>query len=198
MKPKHALLKLKPLLKVYSFTSQDAKRLGVSAATLAYYVKQKHLQRIDRGVYRYISAPEFEDFQWEDLAVAMRRIKNGVICLTTALILYDLTEEMPSQYWIAIKHGTHHKAGPYVKVVRMRNLELGKTKISIGKNNFSIFDQERTIVDAFRYLGSETALKALKEALKRKGKEKINVEKLLKYAKQLRVKIKPFLIAMTI
>jgi hypothetical protein len=31
-----------------------------------------------------------------------------------------------------------------------------------------IFDRERTIVDAFRYLGRETALKALKKALTRR------------------------------
>ncbi len=41
-----------------------------------------------------------------------------------------------------------------------------------------IYDRERTVIDAFRYLGRETALKALKMALTKKGAEKIDIEKL--------------------
>ncbi len=66
-----------------------------------------------------------------------------------------------------------HRAMPTTKVVRMRNLTLGKTTIKIGNITLPIFDRERTIVDAFRYLGRETALKALKVALTKKGPEKM-------------------------
>ena len=91
-----------------------------------------------------------------------------------------------------------HRALPTTKVVRMRNLTLGKTTTKIGNVTLPIFDRERTLVDAFRYLGRETALKALKAALAKKGAEKIDIEKIRKYAKILRVKIEPYLIAMTL
>ena len=78
------------------------------------------------------------------------------------------------------------------------NFELGKTAIKLEGATLPIYDRERTIVDAFRYLGRETALKALKMALTKKGAEKIDIEKIRKYAKKLRVKIEPFLIAMTL
>ncbi|MDR3490843.1 MAG: type IV toxin-antitoxin system AbiEi family antitoxin domain-containing protein [Gammaproteobacteria bacterium] len=198
MRQKNALKKLKPLLRAPSFTSREARHCGVSSATLAYYVNQNELIRIGHGVYRGIQATLTNDFRWEDLVEAMQRVKNGVICLTTALILYNLTEEMPSQHWIAIMHSTLHRAGPLTKIVRMRNLELGKTKIKIGNITLPIFDRERTIIDAFRYLGRETALKALKIALTKRGAERIDIEKIRKYAKQLRVKIEPYLIAMTL
>ena len=198
MKPKYSLEKLKPLLNVPSFTSKEARILGVSSATLAYYVKRNELKRIGHGVYRAVNAPVADDFRWEELIEAMQRVRDGVICLTSALALYDLTEEMPSQYWIAIRKGTLHRAMPTTKIVRMRNLNLGKTTIKIDNIVLPIFDRERTIVDAFRYLGRETALKALKIALTKKGNEKINLEKILRYAKILRVKIEPFLIAMTV
>ena len=87
---------------------------------------------------------------------------------------------------------------PTTKVVRMRNLTLGKTTIKIGNVTLAIFDRERTLVDAFRYLGRETALKALKSALLKKGVEKIDIEKIRTYAKILRVKIEPYLIAITL
>ena len=190
--------KLKPLLHASSFTSEEARLRGVSPSTLAYYVKQNELTRIGHGVYRGANAPVADDFRWEDLIEAMQRVKKGVICLTSALSLYHLTEEMPSQHWIAIRNDTVHRAMPSTKVVRMRNLTLGKTTIKVGNVTLSIFDRERTIVDAFRYLGRETALKALKIALTKRGTEKINVEQIRKYAKKLRIKIEPFLIAMTL
>jgi predicted transcriptional regulator of viral defense system len=198
MKPKNALDKLKPLLCASSFTSSEARLLGVSSSTLAYYVKQNELIRIGHGVYRGTNAPVADDFRWEDLIEAMQRVKEGVICLTSALSLYHLTEEMPSQHWIAIRNETAHRAMPSTKVVRMRNLTLGRTTIKVGNVSLSIFDRERTIVDAFRYLSRETALKALKIALTKKGAEKIDIEKIRQYAKKLRIKIEPFLIAMTL
>jgi len=198
MKPKNALDKLKPLFRAPSFTSTEARRRGVSSATLAYYVKENELKRIGHGVYRAVHAPMVDDFRWEELAEAVQRVRDGVICLTSALYLYHLTEEMPSQHWIAIRHGTLHRALPPMKVVRMRNLSLGKTTIKVGEVKLPIFDRERTIVDAFRYLGRETALKALKIALTKKGAERVDPEKIRKYAKKLRVNIEPFLIAMTV
>jgi len=199
MKPKNALEKLKPLLSAPSFTSEEARLRGVSASTLAYYVKQNELTRIGHGIYRGASAPVSDDFRWEDLIEAMQRVKAGVICLTSALSLYHLTDEMPSQHWIAIRNETLHRgAMPTTKIIRMRNLTLGKTKIKIGNVTLPIFDRERTIVDAFRYLGREAALKALKVALTKKGAEKIDIEKIRQYAKKLRVNIEPFLIAMTL
>lgn len=198
MKPRNALLKLKPLLCIPSFTSRDARLRGVSSATLSYYVKQGALRRIGYGVYRGVQAPVDNDFRWEDLIDAMQRVKNGVICLTSALFLYHLTEEMPSQYWIAIRHGTLHRTTAPIKIVRMRDLELGRTRIKIGNIMLPIFNRERTIVDAFRYLGRETALKALKMALTKKNVEKIDLKKIRKYAKKFRVNIEPFLIVMTL
>ena len=143
MKPKNALEKLKPLLRAPSFTSGEARIRGVSSSTLAYYVKQKELTRIGHGIYRGTNAPTPTDFRWEDLIEAMQRVKEGVICLTSALSLYHLTEEMPSQHWIAIRNETIHRALPTTKIVRMRNLMLGKTTIKVGNVTLPIFDRAR-------------------------------------------------------
>lgn len=197
MRPKTALNQLGPLLKAPSFTSREAARLGVPASMLAHYTNHGDLERLGRGVYRAVGAPAFEDFRWEDLISAAQTVKDGVICLTSALAIYGLTEEIPRQHWIAIRNSTRHRAGASTKVIRMRNLELGKTKVEMSGLTLSIFDRERTIVDAFRYLSHETAFKALKMAVVKKGKEKVNLEKMRKYAHALRVKIEPYLLAVT-
>lgn len=198
MRPRTALQQLGPLLHVPSFTSREAARLGVHPSTLAHYVKRGELERLARGVYRSTSAPSIEDFRWEDLATAARSVKDGVICLTSALALYGLTEEIPRQHWIAIRNTTRHRTGPSIRVVRMRNLDLGRTEIDMNGLHLPIFDRERTILDAFRYLGRETAIKALRSALTaKKREERIDTEKVRKYAKRLRVQIEPYLLAVT-
>lgn len=197
MRPQTAIRKLGRLLRAHKFTSKEAKRSGVTAATLAYYAKHGELERIGHGIYRGIHAPKTKDFRWEDLIDAVQRAKGGVICLISALALYDLTEEIPRQHWIAIRNETIHRTSRATRVVRMRNLTLGQTTLKIGKITVPIFDRERTIVDSFRFLPKEVAIKALKRGIAKRGDQKISAEKLLKYAKALRVKIETYLLAVT-
>lgn len=198
MRPRTALQKLEPLLKLPKFTSAEAKTHGVSAAALSHYIKSGDLIRVGRGIYRGVEAPFIEDFRWEDLVEAVQKTKDGVVCLTSALSLYGLTEEIPRQHWIAVRHATRHRSHGLTKVIRMRNIGLGKATIKMGDITVPIFDRERTIVDTFRYLSRETALKALKTALSQPKRERIDVEKLRKYAKKLRVNIDPYLLAMSV
>jgi predicted transcriptional regulator of viral defense system len=197
MKPQSALKTLAPLLKSPSFSRQEAIELGVTSSTLSHYVKAGTIERIARGVYRHCDAPTVNDIRWEDLVVAAQKIKGGIVCLISALALYELTDEMPRNYWIAIKHGTTHKKDRHVKLIRMRDVALGKTTFTIDQVQIPIFDLERTIVDAFRLLDREIAIKALKMAAKRKGIKKLNFKKLADYAKLLKVNIAPYILSVT-
>lgn len=197
MKQKSALQKLEPLINLPSFTSDEAKKLGVSSALLSHYVSAGDLIRLSRGLYKGVQAQTCEDIRWEDLVIKVKAAKEGVICLISALALYGLTEEIPRQHWIAVANSTRYRTDSTVKVIRMRNIDLGKTEITIEGVKVPIFDQERTIVDAFKYLSIEIAIKALRFALQKKGKEKIDLNKMQKYAKMLRIKIEHYLISET-
>lgn len=185
------------LLSASHFTSLEAQSLGVSSALLSYYVKIGGLEKLGRGIYRGINAPTVNDFKIEDLANSIACVKHGVICLISALALYELTDEVPRKHWIAVPHKTRHRGNKFVKIVRFRNIELGRTSIKKNGISLPIFDRERTILDSFRYLGVETALKALRLALEKKGKEKINLERLREYAKILHINIDSYLLALT-
>jgi predicted transcriptional regulator of viral defense system len=198
MKDKIALKKLEQLLTSPNFTSKEARACGVSPANLDYYIRTGEIERISRGLYRGAKAPEILNFQWEDLVSIIRSTQDGVICLISALALYELTEEIPRQHWIAIKNTTSRHFNPMVKVIRMRNHTLGKTVINIDGVTVPIFDRERTILDAFRYLSKETALKALKAGLEQPREKRIDVNKLLSYAKKMKVIIAPYLLALTV
>jgi hypothetical protein len=74
----------------------------------------------------------------------------------------------------------------------MRNIELGANRNSIRTAHLKFFDKERTVIDSFRYLSNEIAIKALQAYLRQTGSVKPDLNKLLKYAKTLRVDIHPF------
>ncbi len=76
-------------------------------------------------------------------------------------------------------------------------MNLGKTELKLEGILVPIFDRERTIIDAFRLLSPEIAIKALKIALSKGGKNRLDIRKLEEYSKQLRFKITPYLITLT-
>lgn len=187
-----------PLLTQASFTADEVKQFGVSAAHLGYYIKKGLIRRLGRGIYQsvdYQGSPE--NFQWEDLIEAVNSVPGGVICLISALAIYDITEEIPREHWIAVAHTTSIQREGKVRIVRFRNIELGKTEVNLGGIQVPIFDRERTIVDSFRLLSRETAIKALKMALSQKGTKRLDLKKLQSYAKKLRFNITPYLITAT-
>ena len=170
--------------------ASDAVSYGVHPALLSYYAKTGRLERIAPGVYRNHDVDMLVDFQWEDLVLSVQGIPRGVVCLTSALAIYDLTEEIPREHWIAVPHATTAPRRTNCKIVRMRNMTLGLTEIVMGETAIQIFDVERTLVDAFRYLSKETAIKALKAAFSFSRAEKPNLVKLERYACALRVRVR--------
>ena len=189
--------KLKPLLKKSLFHAWEAEKKGVHASLLIYYAQKGLIEKLDRGIYRSKKAVLNVDFQWEDLILTAKSIPKGVICLTSALALYNLTEEIPRFYWIAISNSSRAPKRKGVKIVRMRNVKLGQTKMKFGKEIITIFDKERTIIDSFRFLGRETAIKALKESLKIKGQNQINLRKIQSYSEKLHYNIDPYILTVT-
>ncbi len=197
-KPKKGLQSLKKLLKNSHFTATEAKNLGVSSALLAYYIKQGMLIRLARGVYRSIDFKGSNNFQWEDLVEALKLIPGSVVCLISALAIYEITEEIPRQHWIAVSHNTSIHRDDSIHIVRFRNMNLGRSKIELARGlEIPIFDRERTIIDSFRLLSRETAIKALKSALSKKKSERLDFKKLHSYSRKLRFNIEPYLLTVT-
>ena len=79
----------------------------------------------------------------------------------------------------------------------MRNISLGQTEIRIGESILKIFDRERTVVDSFRYLSKEVAIKALQNYLRPTKQTKPDIKKLMAYAKKLHVNLEPYILTLT-
>lgn len=189
--------KIQRFAKEATFTAKEAREAGIPARMLSYFCKKGVIERISRGVYRGTQSKLDIAFEWEDLALVALSIPKGVICLISALCYYDLTDQIMREFWIAVPHSSWSPQRPKTRVIRMRNLKLGKTDMRIGKYQLKIFDRERTIVDAFRYLSKEVAIKALQAYLRPTKKHKPDLNKLTTYAKQLRVNLHPYIMTLT-
>ncbi len=189
---------LKALSKKAVFSSAEGRKAGIPPRMLAYFYAKGQIERVSRGMYKIKNIDFDSEFEWEDLAVTALSIPNGVICLISALCYYGLTNEIMREFWIAIPHATTSPARENAHIIRMRNLSFGQSTIKIGSQKLKIFDRERTVVDAFRYLDKETALKALQAYLKISKDRKPDIDKLLRYAKKLRVDLTPYISAFTL
>lgn len=176
-----------------SFTTEEAREQGLSSRMLSYYVQSGEIERLARGTYRFADyVGKDKNLAWEELAVAAQRISSGVVCLISALNYYGLTDERMKEHWIAVPHSHPRSHFPLTRIIRMRNINLGVQRKIIADIEVKIFDPERTIVDSFRILDFETAMKALKLYLQGQcGKP--NIKKLNGYAKELRVNIEKYI-----
>lgn len=193
MRPKKSLQRLLPLLPSPSFTNAQAEALGVSRRMLSHYAKVGDLTRRGAGVYCAANEHLSVDIQWEDLVRTLSQIPTGVVCLVTALRLWDLTDEHSSEFWVAIPSTQWPPRMKNLRAIRMRNTEMGRTTLKLDDWEIPIFDPERCVVDAFRYLSIETALKSLKRLA---GRE-LDFRKLSSYAKTLRVNVDPYVMAVS-
>jgi predicted transcriptional regulator of viral defense system len=188
--------KLEALLMKPFFTLEDAKNQGVPRHVVIYWSKRGILERLYPGVYRSTSYEPKVEFGWENLSLIAASIPEGIICLISALCYYDLTDQIMREAWIAIPHKQRVPRRPNARIVRMRNTQLGREEITMGEYSVYIFNRERTIVDAFRYLSKEIALKALKQYFSTMNK-KPDFKLLVEYAKILRVNIAPYILSYT-
>ena len=189
--------KLGNLLEKPIFTAAQARKKGITSAQLAYYCKQGIIERVAHGVYRNKQASWEGPADWEEIALIAASIPKGILCLLTALSYYDLTDEFVREIWVAVPKKTWPPERPHTHIVRMNNTTLGTTKIKIGNVPLKIFNRERTIVDCFRYAGTEIAIKALKEYLKGSKEHKPDLSQLSRYAKKLRTRIDQYVEAIT-
>lgn len=85
-------------------TPATARQQGMSRSTLHRAARDGKLERIARGIYLPADANTAD---WEWIEAASRR-PEATICLTSALALHDLTDEIPATLNVAIHPGSTH------------------------------------------------------------------------------------------
>ena len=168
------------------FRPSQMAELGITYDQLGQLIKAGAVERIQRGLYRLASA---EPTEHATVAAVCARVPNAVVCLLTALNIYEIGTQLPHQVWIAI----HHKARPpRLPQFRTRLVRFSGAAWTYGVQN-TVFEgvparitsPARTIVDCFRFehlIGRETALEALRDALR---EQKVTVDSLFRTLEEL-------------
>ena len=151
------------------FKANEARSRGIPSRMLAHFCQKGVIEKVGRGLYRVAEAFSGVNLDFEELVLTASSIPRGVVCLVSALCYYGLTDQVMREYWIAIPNTDKSPKRPHTRIVRMRNMSLGLTSVKMGKYGVKIFDRERTIVDSFRYLSDEIAIKALQAYLQSSG-----------------------------
>ena len=180
MTPNDKLLKF--LSKNDFITLNEAVKLGISKMSLSRMVKDGKLYRPIKRIYS-------TDLDWlthplHRYAPVCTLYPHAVVCGVSALMYYDLTDEEERNTWIAFPHHRRVMNREYrILYPSGDSYSLGITRYKCAKRQVRIYDIEKSVVDAFKYLPIDIALKALRAYLKRKDSD---IGKLSKYAKQLR------------
>ena len=151
------------------FRARDAAELGVHAGELRRLVEARILTREARGLYRIADADVTEHYS---VAAVCARVPEAVVCLLTALNVYELGTQLPRKVWIGIPHKARAPRAPElpIRVVRFSraSLHYGIVDTTLDGVPARITSPARTVVDCFRFrrlFGIHVAFEALRDAL---------------------------------
>jgi predicted transcriptional regulator of viral defense system len=174
----------------------EAIRLGVPEHIVYQMSEKGELIKEARGLYRLADRDPLGN---PALVQASLLVPKGVICLISALYFYEITTQIPHSIYVALPQNA---ARPRLKYPPLEVFWVTNSLHSVGVDvhvldgvKVRIYNREKTIADCFKFrnrIGEEIALEALKDYV---NQPKMDVHKLLGYAKINRVEklITPYL-----
>jgi len=125
------------------------------------------VRRVGRGLYVASDA----DFPaHHGLALACKRIPDGVVCLLSALRFHELTTQNPYQVWMAVGKRLlfSKKQAAGMRIVRFSGeaLTSGIERHAIQGVDAKVYAPAKTVADCFKYrnkIGLDVALEALRD-----------------------------------
>jgi predicted transcriptional regulator of viral defense system len=174
-------------------TSSDITKYGVHRSILRKLTESGRYYRVARGIY-------IRNDEWEDeFYLLQKKYSRGVFSHATALYLHGYSDRVPLKFQMTFPKGYNSSSlnKENVEICRVipENYNLGIVEVKTpGGNIVKAYDLERCLCDMLRGKGDDIQL--VQSAIKRYvlSKER-DINKLLHYAKQLRVepKVKKYL-----
>lgn len=163
-------------------TLHEAVKMGVGKMTLSRMVAEGILYRAARRIYT--SNIDWLTDPLRKYAPACTLYPDAVVCCVSALTYYDLTDEEERKIWLAFPQ-SHRVVNQEYRIVYPQgpSYSLGIVRHRFGKREVRIYDREKSVVDAFKFLPIDVGYKALRGYLKLKDND---LNKLSRYAKQMR------------
>lgn len=169
------------------FSMKELKDLGLSQYKISKLVEDGKLVKLNK---RYFENADYTGVE-SDFYYAEAYAPQGVICLLSAAVYYNLTTFIPDSVDVAIPRKAKVSTIPDQPRMNVHHYtddrhELGITCVKEGGNRFRIYDIEKTVVDIVFYrekVGIEETKEILVNYLQRKDR---NLNRLLKYAELMK------------
>ena len=169
------------------FSTKELKEKGFSQYKVSKLVDEGMLIKLNKRYYENAEySGEESDFYYTEVYAP-----KGVICLLSAAAYYHLTTFIPEVVDVAIPRKAKISTIPEQPQLNIHYYtdarhELGITTVREGKNEFQIYDIEKTVVDIVFYkekVGIKETKEVLVTYLQRKER---NLNRLLKYAELMK------------
>lgn len=169
------------------FSVDELKAAGFSHYKINQLVEDGTLLKLNKKYYENTSYQGEES----DFYYVPAYAPKGVVCLMSAASYYNLTTYRPDSIDVAIQRKTKISTMPDWPVLSVYyyaddRFEMGVETVREGKNQFKIYDVEKTVVDIVFYrekVGIEEMKEILVNYLRRKDR---NLNRLLRYAELLK------------
>lgn len=169
------------------FSVQELKEKGFSYYKINQMVEQGILIKLNK---RYYENANF-DGEESDFYYAYAFVPDGVVCLLSAAVYYNISTYRPDAIDVAIPRKSKVSTlpdWPELNVCYFTDdrFDVGIETIEEGKNKFRIYDIEKTVVDIVFYrerIGIEETKEVLINYLHRSDR---NLNRLIRYAEMLK------------
>ena len=168
------------------YSSTELQKLGFSYYQISNLVEQNKLVRLNKSHYENAEfVGDINDFYYVPAFVP-----EGVICLMSAAVYYNLTTFRPYSIDVAVPSKKKLSSFPQSVNISLHyfskeRLSLGVCDVQVQKNTFKIYDIEKTVIDIIsnrNKVGIEETKEVLTNYLARKDRD---INKLYRYAEKL-------------
>lgn len=173
------------------FRSRDFDMAGIPRVVLKRMVAAGDIELAQRGVYR--KPGHAEDARKTKAAEIALRHPYGVLCLFSALRWHGFTDDMNTEWTIAVRRTSPVATAPWIRIVRWSDpdfYDVGISTIRTAGVDVKVTDQARTVADVMRRangVSDEVAFKAFAAYLKEGGQPEAvgRIARKLGFAKDL-------------
>lgn len=166
----------------------DLRQQGIDRRRLYALAADGAVERVGQGLYR---STDVELLPLDDLAEAAIAIPHGVICLTSALVYHELTDENPRVIHMAVegKRWAPQIISTPVQIYRFSGqaFSAGIEEAQLDGVPVRIYNKEKTLADCLKYrhkLPPGVPQAALRDYVRLR---RTSVDQLLQYARICRV-----------
>lgn len=165
----------------------ELKERGFSLYKINRFVEQGNLIKLNKKYYKNTNFQGDES----DFYYAYAYVSNGVVCLLSAAVYYDLTTYRPDAVDVAIRRKARVSTLPDWPGIELfyytdKRFDLGIKTVAEGKNQFRIYDIEKTVADIVFYR-NEVGIEEMKEVLiNYLNRRDRNLNRLIRYAEAIK------------